>query len=109
MVCLRSNVKPPVPKGGIAMLDQYVIVPCVAQAVVSRRTKECEPRELPHRLGMHLLRFLEPLAHELDVTVDKRPLRTLVQTVEAIGAFRDRNHAVLLSEFGASMEALGGG
>ncbi len=74
------------------MLDQYVIVPCVAQAVVSRRTKEGEPRELSHRLGMHLLRFLEPLVHELDVTVDKRPLRTLVQTVEAIVAFRDRNH-----------------
>ena len=91
------------------MLDQYVIVPYVAQAVVSRRTKECEPRELSHRLGMHLLRFLEPLVHELDVTVDKRPLRTLVQTVEAIVAFRDRNHGLLLSELGDYMDGLGGG
>src|SRR5260370_12798177 len=98
MVCLRSNVKPQVPKGGIAMLDQYVIVPCVAQAVVSRRTKECEPRELSHRLGMHLLRFLEPLVYELDATVDKRPLRTPVQTVGAIVALRNANHSLFLSD-----------
>src|SRR5260221_2690587 len=106
MVCLRSNVKPQVPKGGIAMLDQYVIVPYVAQAVVSRRTKECEARELSHRLGMHLLRFLEPLVHEIDVTVDKRPLRTLVQTVEAIVAVRERTHVCLLSALVQYMDGL---
>jgi len=58
---------------------------------------------------MHLFRFLEPLVQELDVTVDKRPLRTLVQTVEAIVAFRDRTHGLLLSELGDYMDGLGGG
>src|SRR5947209_19548982 len=75
----------------------------------SRWQQEFEPRELSHRLGMHLLRFLEPLVCELDATVDKRPLRTLVQTVEAIVAFRDRNHGLLLSELGDYMDGLGRG
>ncbi|HVB22898.1 MAG TPA: hypothetical protein VNG51_13225 [Ktedonobacteraceae bacterium] len=78
----------------------------------SRGIPECEgirAADLSHRLGMHLFRFLEPLLHELDVTVDKRPLRTLVQTVEAIVAFRDRNHGLLLSELGDYMDGLGGG
>ena len=91
------------------MLDQYAIVPYDAQAAVSRWKQEFEPRELSHRLGMHLLRFLEPLVCELDITVDKRPLRTLVQTVEAIVAFRDRNHGLLLSELGDYMDGLGRG
>ena len=91
------------------MLDQYAIVPFVAQAAVSRNSTEFEPRDLSHRLGRHLLRFLEPLVHELDVTVDKRPLRTLVQTVEAIVSFRDRNHGLLLSELGGYMDGLGQG
>lgn len=91
------------------MLEQYAMVPCVAQAVLSRRTKEFEPRELSHRLGRHLLRFLEPLVQELDVTVDKRPLRTLVQTVEAIVAFRDRTHGLLLGELGDYMDGPGRG
>ena len=91
------------------MLDQYAIVPVVAQAVRLRSTKEFEPKDLSHRLGRHLLRFLEPLVQEVDVTVDKRPLRTLVQTVEAIVAFRDRTHGLLLSELGDYMDGLGRG
>lgn len=91
------------------MLDQYAIVPCVAQAAVCRSPKGLEPRELSQRLGMHLFRFLEPLVQELDVTLDKRPLRTLVQTVEAIVAFRDHNHGLLLSELGDYMDGLCGG
>lgn len=91
------------------MLEQYAIVPFVAQAAVSRCEKEFEPRDLSHRLGMHLFRFLEPLVHELDVTVDKRPLRTLVQTVEAIVSFRDRSHGLVLSELGDYMDGLGRG
>jgi hypothetical protein len=55
------------------------------------------------------LRFLEPLVRELDDTVDKRPLRTLVQTVEAIVSYRDRNHGLLLSELGGYMDGLGQG
>ena len=58
---------------------------------------------------MTFLRFLEPLVRELDGTVDKRPLRTLVQTVEAIVSFRDRNHGLLLSELGGYLDGLGQG
>src|SRR6266853_4320211 len=109
MVCLRSNVKPQVPKGGIVMLDQYAIVPYSAQAERSLSKKEDEPGERSQRYGMTFLRFLEPLVRVLDVTVDKRPLRTLVQTVEAIVSFRDRTHGLLLSELGDYMDGLGRG
>jgi hypothetical protein len=91
------------------MLEQYAIVPFDAQAAVARCEKEFEPSTLSQHYGMHLFRFLEPLLHELDATVDKRPLRTLVQTVEAIVAFRDRNHGLLLSELGDYMDGLGRG
>jgi hypothetical protein len=111
MVCLRSIEKPQGSKGGIIMLEQYGIVPYRAQAKQSLTKKEGEPRERSQWYGMTFLRFLEPLVRELDVTVDKRPLRTLVQTVEAIVSFRDRNHGLLLSELGDSMDGLdqGGG
>src|SRR5713226_5443637 len=109
MVCLRSDVKPQVPKGGIVMLEQYAIVPYTAQAERSLTKKEGEPGERSQRYGMAFLRFLEPLVRELDVTVDKRPLRTLVQTVEAIVSFRDRTHGLLLSELGGYMDGLGQG
>lgn len=46
---------------------------------------------------------------ELDVTVDKRPLRTLVQTVEAMVSLRDQAHGLLLSEWGDAMDGLGKG
>jgi hypothetical protein len=58
---------------------------------------------------LNFLRFLEPLVRELDITVDKRPLRTLVQTVEAIVSFRDQAHGLLLSELGDAMDGLGKG
>lgn len=91
------------------MLEQYAIVPFVAQAEVSQCDQVCNPSELASGYGKHLLQFLEPLLRELDVTVDKRPLRTLVQTVEAIVAFRDRNHGLLLSQLGDAMDGLGRG
>src|SRR5260370_1725719 len=98
MVCLRSNIKPQVPKGGICMLEKYAIVPFILQEERSPFKKERESEDLSQRYGLHFLRFLEPLVRELDVTVDKRPLRTLVQTVEAIVSFRDQPHRLLLSE-----------
>ena len=58
---------------------------------------------------MNFLRFLEPLVRELDVTVDKRPLRTLVQTVEAIVSLRGQSHGLLLSELGGYLDKLGEG
>lgn len=91
------------------MLEKYAIVPFVAQAEVSPSKKECEPSELSHQYAMNFFRFLEPLLRELDVTVDKRPLRTLVQTVEAIVSFRDRTHGLLLSELGGYIDGLGKG
>jgi len=93
------------------MSDQYAIVPFVAQAKPRQRPKECEPRKLSEQYGVHLLRFLHPLVQELHTTVDSRPLRTLVQTTEAILAFRDSTHGLLLSELGSYLDGLeaGGG
>src|SRR5260370_37461984 len=109
MVCLRSNLKPQVPKGGICMLEKYAISPFIPQAERSPSKKECEPGERSQRYGLHFLRFLEPLVRALDITVDKRPLRTLVQTVEAIVSCRDQAHGLLLSELGDAMDGLGKG
>src|SRR5438874_5615761 len=133
MVCLRSHRKLQVSKGGIFMVAKYGIVPFRAQEERPPSTKDSEPSERSHpvgylqgsldltstkdsepgersqRYGMNFLRFLEPLLRELDVTVDKRPLRTLVQTVEAIVSFRDQNHGLLLSELGGYMDGLGHG
>ena len=91
------------------MLEKYAIVPFMAQEERLPSKKECEPGELSHRYGRNFLRFLEPLVRELDGKVDKRPLRTLVQTVEAIVSFRDRNHGLVLSELGGYMDGLGQG
>src|SRR2546425_6598050 len=109
MVCLRSHKKPQEPKGGMFMLEKYAIVPYVAQAKGSWYKQQWEPRELSYRYGVNLSRFLDRLLRDLHVTVDKRPLRTLVQTVEAIVAFRDQNHGLLLSELGGYMDGLGKG
>ena len=101
------------------MLAQYAIVPSVAQVVwpVSKaaeaerlaRLAEGEPGERSRQYGGKFSRFLEPLLRELDVTVDKRPLRTLVQAVEAILVFRDQSHGLLLSELGGYLDRLGEG
>ncbi len=91
------------------MLEEYAIVPYEGQAKVSWYKQQWEPSDLSYRYGVTLSRFLDPLLRELYVTVDKRPLRTLVQTVEAILAFRDQNHGLLLSELGGYMDGLGRG
>ncbi len=91
------------------MLEKYAIVPFLPQAERSPSKKECEPGERSQRYGLNFLRFLEPLVRALDSTVDKRPLRTLVQTVEAIVSFRDQAHGLLLSELGDAMDGLGKG
>src|SRR5258708_13629514 len=96
-------------KGGISMSEQFAIVPFVAQAEPVQMPKEFEPRMLAEQYGSHLLRFLYPLAKELHTTMDIRPLRTLVQTVEALVAFRDSTHGLLLTELGSHLDGLGGG
>src|SRR5205807_218026 len=96
-------------KGGISMSEEYAIVPFVAQAEAVHRSQEFEPRRLAEQYGSHLLRFLSPLAKELHATMDIRPLRTLVQTVEALVAFRGSTHGLLLTELGSHLDGLGGG
>jgi hypothetical protein len=48
-----------------------------------------------------LVRFLEPLLVKLDEVLDKRLVRTFVQTVIAIISFRHASHGLLLSELGS--------
>lgn len=101
------------------MLIQYAMVPSVAQAQwqesnmvetqVLERIDEMEPASVSQHYGVKFSRFLEPLLRDLHATVDTRPLRTLVQAVEAIVAFRDQSHGLLLSELGAYMDTLGEG
>ena len=91
------------------MSEEYAIVPFVAQAEAVHRSQEFEPQMLAEQYGSHLLRFLSPLAKELHSTMDIRPLRTLVQTVEALVAFRGSTHGLLLTELGSHLDGLGGG
>jgi hypothetical protein len=51
-------------------------------------------------LGRTLAAFLFPLLVRLDQQIDKRLVRTFLQTIEAILTFRDRIHGLLLSELG---------
>jgi hypothetical protein len=90
------------------MPEQYAIVPFVAQAKRRQRPTEFEQQLLAEQCGTSLLHFLYPLMQELHCKVDIRPLRTLVQTVEAILAFRDSTHGLLLSELGGYLDGLKG-
>jgi len=98
------------------LFEQYAIVPWVAQGEELKRRQSAtewktEASKLSEQLGEQLLTFLWPLLQQLshENKVDKRPLRTLVQTVEAILAFRDEAHGLLLSELGGYLDGLAGG
>lgn len=96
------------------MLAQSAIVPFVAQAEPSKRAPHPNQREasaMSALFGERLLDYLGPLVQHLhDVNkVDTRPLRTFVQTIEAIIAFRDRCHGLLYSELGGYLDELGAG
>lgn len=101
------------------MLGQYAIVPFGAQversvpsvAQVGKRTcsKQEECAAYSEQYAKKFARFLEPLLRELHERGDKRPLGTLVQTVEAILAFRDSSHGLLLTELGGDLDKLGEG
>jgi hypothetical protein len=91
------------------MLTQYAIIPAPRQGEGIICTEARDPREQSTAYGKHFLEFLGPLVCEIHETVDKRPVRTLVQAVEAILAFRDHNHGLLLSELGGYLDALGQG
>jgi hypothetical protein len=51
-----------------------------------------------------LARFLAPLLMELDARIDKRLVRTFLQTVAIILTFRDRVNGLLLSEMGGYLD-----
>lgn len=91
------------------MLEQYGIVPYQRQGKRQAGRFMTDPATEADRYGQHLLCLLEPLLRELDATMDKRPLRTLVQAVEAIVTLRDRANGLLLSQLGDAMDGLGGG
>jgi hypothetical protein len=86
------------------MFDQYAIVPSPRQVEGIVCKEERNPAEQSSQYGKRFLQFLGPLVHEIHETVDKRPVRTLVQAVEAILAFRDHTHGLLLSELGAYLD-----
>jgi hypothetical protein len=51
-----------------------------------------------------LARFLAALLIELDARIDKRLVRTFVQTIAVILTFRDRVNGLLLSEMGGYLD-----
>ena len=57
--------------------------------------------EMAQHLAHHLETFLHPLLLWLDVALDKRLVRTFLQTVQVILQFRHRTQGLLLSELGA--------
>ena len=66
-----------------------------------------DPKEMAQGLGWGLMQFLAPLVFELDRHLDKRLVRTLVQSIEAILAIRSRVNGLLLSELGGYLEPMG--
>ena len=83
------------------MSTQYLTIDQAPQA------QAYDPQEMAQGLGWELLVFLAPLLYELDARMDKRLIRTLVQSVEAILAFRDRINGLVLSELGGYLEPHG--
>ncbi|GLV55871.1 hypothetical protein KDH_27150 [Dictyobacter sp. S3.2.2.5] len=62
------------------------------------------PAEMAEGLYADLARFLTPLLIEIDTRIDKRLVRTMLQTVMVILTFRDRVNGLLLSEMGGYLE-----
>ena len=60
--------------------------------------------QMAQGMGAQLAHFLLPLLVQLDGLLDKRLVRTFLQTIEVIITFRDRAHGLLLSELGAYLE-----
>ena len=56
--------------------------------------------QMAQGLGAQLASFLFPLLVSLDAKLDKRLVRTFLQTIEVIIRFRDRANGLLLSELG---------
>src|SRR6266480_857233 len=59
-----------------------------------------DPAAMAQGLTAQLAQFLFPLLIELDRLLDKRLVRTFLQTIAVILTFRDRANGLLLSELG---------
>ncbi len=60
--------------------------------------------QMAQGMGAQLAHFLLPLLLQLDGLLDKRLVRTFLQTIEVIITRRSRAHGLLLSELGAYLE-----
>jgi len=60
--------------------------------------------QMAQGLGAQLASFLFPLLVSLDAVLDKRLVRTFLQTIEVIISFRDRANGLVLSELGGYLE-----
>src|SRR5437588_9276584 len=58
------------------------------------------PEQVAAGIRQELATFLQPLLQRLDAQIDARLVRTFLHTVDAIVRFRNRPHALLLSELG---------
>ena len=76
------------------MHTQYLIPPETAQV------PPYEAQQMAQGLASDLAVFLFPLLVTLDRLVDKRLVRTFLQTIQVILAYRDRVGGLLLSELG---------
>ena len=63
-----------------------------------------EAAQMAQGMGAQLAHFLLPLLVQLDGLLDKRLVRTFLQTIEVIITFRDRAHGLLLSELGGYLD-----
>src|SRR5438045_8717943 len=63
-----------------------------------------EAAQMAQGLGAQLAHFLFPLLVQLDVQLDKRLVRTFLQTIEVIITIRSRAHGLLLSELGGYLD-----
>ncbi len=80
------------------MSTQYLT--CLEEPLVPPYTAA----EMAQGLYAALARFLAPLLIERDARIDKRLVRTFVQTVAVILTFRDRVNGLLRSRLGGSLE-----
>src|SRR3989475_4551258 len=76
------------------MQTQYLIPPEVPQV------PPYEAQQMAQGLAGDLALFLFPVLVTLDRLLDKRLVRTFVQTIQVILAYRDRVGGLLLSELG---------
>ena len=70
----------------------------------ARQVPPYDPAQMGQGLGVQLASFLFPLLVSLDSLLDKRLVRTFLQTIEVIIRFRDRANGLLLSELGGYLE-----